>query len=309
MARIEQIVAFCKVIELGSFSLAAESLLLSQPTISMQVKSLEDEFGSELLHRDGHKIVLTENGKKIYPEFLKISASYEKARQAIAANQQFLQGDLWIGASSGPAENPLPFLLAEFKLQNEGAKVHLVVGDSSEIIEKVALEVIEIGFVGTKRRDGRLIFEPFTMDNLVLAARPDHIAASKRTIPIHELRKIPLILQQAGSGATINLQEGLSHVNMRVAELNVFMELGLQSSVKSAVMAGYGATIISELGISRELASGELVKIDIEDLNLSRQLFICRNRNTPLSNLGEKFLEFSKAEITPDSRHSTLYSK
>ena len=294
MPRIEQIVSFCKVVELGSFSLAAKSLILSQPTVSMQIKNLEEEIGSNLLHRDGQKIILTEDGRKVYPEFLRISASYEKAQQAITATNQKLRGDLFIGASSGPAENPLPTFLGKFKQENKYAEVHLVVGDSSEIIDKVAAEVIELGYVGTKRRDGQLRFEEFATDNLVLAISPKHPALKKRRINIDELSQFPLVLQQAGSGATIQLQEVLSRANIRFSELNIFLELGLQSSVKAAVLEGFGATIISELGIKKELMLGELVKVDIEDIDLSRQIYVCRNRNLPLSNLAEEFLEFSK---------------
>jgi len=296
MPRIEQIVSFCKVVELGSFTQAAKSLILSQPTVSMQIKSLEEEIGSNLLHRDGQRIVLTEDGKKVFPEFLRISASYEKVQQTIAATNHKLRGGLFIGASSGPAETPLPALLGKFKRENKYADIHLIVGDSSEIIDKVAAEAIELGYVGIKRRDSQLRFEEFAIDNLVLAVSPKHPAVVKKKINIDELTQFPLVLQQAGSGATIQLQEALSRANIRFSELNIFMELGLQSSVKAAVLEGFGATIISELGIKKELMLGELVKIDIEDIDLSRQIYVCRNRNLPLSNLAAEFLEFSNMQ-------------
>ena len=200
-----------------------------------------------------------------------------------------------IGASSGPAESLLPVILGDFKEKNRGAKVRMIVGDSSEIIDKVSSEAIEMGFVGTKRRDSRLAFKFFANDPLVLTCRPDHSAAKNREIDFNMLRRIPLILQQAGSGATINLQESLSKSGIRIAELNLFMELGLQSSVKSAVLAGYGATIISKAGVERELSSGDLVEIKVRHLDLSREIYICVNKDIPLSNLADRFLKFSKS--------------
>lgn len=293
MSRIDQMISFCRVVELKSFSLAAEALKLSQPTISMQIKALEDEFGVKLLHREGHHILPTEDGNLVYDNFLKITSLYEKARQAVHKNQNNFMGNLTIGASSGPAEYPIPMLLGMFKREHPLISITLQVGDSSEIIDKVFNQSIELGFVGTRRRDGNLVFEPYLEDNLVLVSSKDHPASKKSSITYQELCRIPLILQQPGSGATINLQEALASVRLKQSDLTIQMELGLQDSVKAAVLAGYGATIISELGVKKEIESGLLSKIDIVDLNLSRQIYICTNRSVPLSNLASEFLDFS----------------
>ena len=100
-------------------------------------------------------------------------------------------------------------------------------------------------------------------------------------------------MQQPGSGTTINLQAALAQTGIKLNELNILMELGLQDSVKSAVLAGYGATIISYLGVKNEIQKGELVVIEIENLDLSRQLYFCYNRLVPLSNLAKEFLSFA----------------
>ncbi len=292
MARIDQMISFCRVVELKSFSLAAEALKLSQPTISMQIKALEEEFDVKLLHREGHHILPTEDGNLVYDSFLKITSLYEKTFQAVQKNQNNFMGNLIVGASSGPAEYPIPILLGMFKREHPQISITLQVGDSSEIIDKVFNQSIELGFVGTRRRDGNLVFEPYLEDNLVLVSAKDHPAAKRSCITYQELCRIPLILQQPGSGATINLQTALASVRLNKSDLTIQMELGLQDSVKAAVLAGYGATIISELGVKKEIESGLLSKIDIVDLNLSRQIYICTNRGVPLSNLANEFLKF-----------------
>lgn len=293
MARIDQINSFCKVVELGSFSQAANALKLSQPTISMQVKALEEEFGTELLHREGHRVIPTEDGLVIYEHLVRISALYEKARQSLKKNQNDFSGNLKVGASSGPAEYPIPLILGKFKQEHPKAAVTLQVGDSLEIIEKVTNQTIEMGFVGTRRRDGNLLFDPYLQDNLVLVAAGSHPAAQQARVNFNDLQTIPLILQQPGSGATINLQEALSRVNLKISDLNLLLELGLQDSVKSAVLAGYGATIISELGVKKELESGQLKRIEVSGLDLMREIYVCTNRNVPLSRLAASFLEFA----------------
>lgn len=291
--RIDFMKSFCRVVELCSFKIAAESLKISQPTISMQIKSLEEAFGVELLHREGHKTVPTEDGQKVYEYFLKIIALYELSRQSVHRNHNHYNGSLVIGASSGPAEYPIPLILGKFKQEHPKISVTLRVGDSIEIIEKVASQSIEMGFVGTKRRDGNLVFEPYIQDNLVLVVAREHPAGQKLQIDFEDLRKIPLILQQPGSGATINLQESLGSMNLKQSDLNIQMELGLQDSVKSAVLAGYGATIISELGVKKELEAGLLKRIEINGFDLCRQIYVCTNRLIPLSNLASLFKDFA----------------
>jgi DNA-binding transcriptional LysR family regulator len=293
MARIEQINAFCKVVDLHSFSQAAEALGLSQPTISLQIKALEEEFGTELLHRDGYKILPTENGQFIYTHFIRILALYDRALEGIHSSQGTFSGSIRIGASSGPGEHPLPQILARFKQAHPECEVSMFVGDSYEIMEKVAGQTLEVGFVGDKRRDGRLRFEPFIEDRLILVAAKDSSYAKNKSIPYEDLAQIPLIIQQPGSGATSTLQRALSEVNLHISDLNILMQLGLQDSVKSAVASGIGATIISYLGAKKEIESGELVQIDIPQLDLHRNIYQCQNRETPLTNIAQEFVTFA----------------
>lgn len=293
MTRIDQLISFCTVVDLKSFSMAADRLGLTQPTISLQIKALEDEFGTTLLHRESHHILPTEEGRIVYDNSLKILALYEKTRQAVVGNRGNYEGNLTIGASSGPAENPVPLLLGQFKREHPETNVILQVGDSSEIIHKVFNQSIELGFVGTKRRDGNLFFESYLEDKLMLVTSKNHSLASRKSLTFKELLEIPLILQQPGSGATINLQESLFNAGLKLSDLNIQMELGLQDSVKTAVLAGYGATIISSLGVRNEIKNGDLVEIELEDLDLHRQIYICYNRLNPLSNLAKEFLSFA----------------
>ena len=293
MTRIDQLLSFCTVVELKSFSLAAERLGITQPTISLQIKALESEFESELLHRESHHILPTDEGKIVYENSLKILALYEKTRQAVFQNRGDFSGALTIGASSGPADYPIPLLLGKFKSEHPECAISLQVGDSSEIIDKVIKQSLELGFVGTKRRDGSLYFEPYLEDKLVLVAASTHPLAQRESISFHELRETPLIMQQPGSGATINLQKALAASGLSFGDLHILMELGLQDSVKSAVLAGYGAAIISSLGIKKEIESGTLQEILLEGLDLYRQIFICYNRTLPLSNITKEFLAYA----------------
>ena len=294
MARIEQIIAFCKVVDLRSFSQAADQLGLSQPTISLQIKALEEEFGTELLHRDGFKILPTENGQFVYGNFSKIIALYRHSLDGVKELEHTFSGSLRVGASSGPGEYPLPKILAKFKETYPQCEISMHVGDSNEIMEKVADQSLEIGYVGAQRRDGRLAFDSFIEDKLILVVSKNSPFADRRTINYDELKTIPLILQQPGSGATVTLQHALAEMHLHFTDLQILMQLGLQDSVKSAVAAGFGATIISALGANKEIENGELIPINISDLDLRRKIYTCQNREIPLSNIAREFLKFSQ---------------
>lgn len=294
MTRINQLISFCKVVEMGSFSQAGEALGLSQPTISLQVKALEEEYSTELLHREGHRILPTEDGLFVYEHSTKIIALFKRSLQGVKNNQGKYSNSIRIGASSGPGEHPIPIIIAKFKQANPECDISLQVGDSNDIMDQVANQVLEIGFVGAKRRDGSLTFQPFLEDKLILAVSKESQFAKQHQITYSELQKIPLIIQQSGSGATVTLQRALAEMRMRLSDLNIMLQLGLQDSVKAAVIAGYGATIISSLGIKKEIENGDLIPISVEDLDLSRKIHFCQNREVPLSNIAKRFIKFAQ---------------
>lgn len=294
MPRLEELIALCKVVEHKSFSRAAELLGVSQPAISLQVKSLEAEYGVELLHRDGFETVPTESGQAVYDVACQIVHLYEKSKQTVRELSDKLDGSLLIGASTGPGEYLLPVLLGQFKARHSQIDTSLRVGDSDEIIDHVIRYRLELGFVGISRRDRHLCFDPFIQDQLVLIVHPDHPWAGRSSISYEELLRTPLILQQHGSGATAALYEALGEYNISASDLDVVMELGLQESTKAAVRSGLGVTIISRLGVIEELGRGVLVEVPIEGIALKRDFYVVYRRDSPLTNLARAFLEYAR---------------
>ncbi|MFZ5919286.1 MAG: selenium metabolism-associated LysR family transcriptional regulator [Chloroflexota bacterium] len=297
MPRLEELKALCQVIEQKSFSRAARLLGLSQPAVSLQVKSLEAEFGAELLHRDGFEITPTESGQIVYQFACQVIDLYERSKQRLGELNGQAGGKLRVGASTGPGEYLLPLLLGQFKQRQPRVEIALRVGDSSEIVDYILQHRLELGFVGHTRRDRHLYFEPFLHDRLVLVVYPAHPWASQGQISYQELLRAPLILQQHGSGAVAALQQALEQHSIDYEQLNVVMEVGLQESTKAAVRAGFGATIISRLGVLEELKRGDLVEVSIEGLEMGRDFYIVYRRTSALTNLARTFLEFARGAV------------
>jgi len=295
MARIEHLKAFCLIADLHSFSQAAEQCGLSQPALSQQIKSLEEEYQTQLLHRKGGRIALTENGKLLYEYALKIIALYEHSLEEVRPQNNVLEGELILGASSGPGEFPVPILLGMYKQAHPEVSVSLKAGDTNEIIDQVLNHALEIGFVGNQRPDSHLSFQPFFDDQMVLVLHPSHPLTKRKKISIQEFLRIPLILQQKGAGVRETFFEALKEQGVQQGDVKVLMELGLQDSAKAAVMAGFGGAVISRLGGVNELASGKLVEVEVEDLDFSRPMYLCTNRTLPLTNLASDFIVFAEA--------------
>ncbi len=297
MIRLDELMALRKVIELRSFSRAAESLGLSQPAVSLQIKSLESEYGVELLHRDGFEIMPTEGGEIVYDFACQMLNLYENSRQQIRELMGSAGGRLIIGSSSGPGEYLLPLILGQFKAEHPQVEISLRVGDSKEIIDQIVQHRLELGVVGSRRRDRHLNFETFINDQLVLVVYPTHPWASRKSISYKELLQVPLILQQHGSGATEALYQALSEYDLNLNDLNITMELGLQDSTKAAVRAGLGITIISKLGVIQELKEGVLIEIPVEGLELGRDFYSVYRRTSPLTQLARALLVFAQQQV------------
>jgi len=302
MPRIEEFLTFCKIVDLKSFSLAAEVLHISQSAVSQQMKSLEEAYGTRLLHRNGLKVVPTEQGKIVYDYGSRMLTLYEHSHQQVEAQNGTVTGHLQIGSSSGPGETLIPIILGGFKTLFPDVQVALRVGDSREITDAVFNRLLEIAFVGLFRRDRHLIFEPFLHDEIILVAPADHPWASRSSINYQEFLKAPLILQQQGSGATALLREVLAENGIGLNRLNVVMQLGLQESTKVAVRNGYGMTMISHLGVQAELARGELVHIEVENLKLVRDIYTCYNRDEALTPLAQNFLDYAIQNRHPKTK-------
>lgn len=204
-----------------------------------------------------------------------------------------LGGTLQIGASTGPAAIVVPLLLCEFQKENPSVKVALTVADTHAVIEHVAARELELGIVGAARRQRGVAFEPFFRDEVILACPPDHRFAG-RTIALAELRDEPLIVMQEGGGVRQLLEDELRKSGHRLRDFDVRLELGLQESVRSAVLAGYGLTFISRSAVDEELASARLTEARVRGLNLVRDVSLVRAARRTATRVADAFVTFAK---------------
>jgi DNA-binding transcriptional LysR family regulator len=240
---------FCAIVENKSFSKASEVLYLSQPTVSFQIKALEQVLGTTLLDRKGREVRTTESGEILYSYARKILQMADEAEQSIKQLKGLIKGEFVIGASTIPGEYILPLILTGFKQKYPGIQVNLLIGDTKEIVQKVADSRVEIGIVGTKTKNEKLEFSDFATEKLVLIAPYDCNWFKGESATIEELKKSPFVLREIGSGTRTAMRQKLYEAGVKETDLNIVMSLGSTAAVKRAVESGAGVSIVSEKAI------------------------------------------------------------
>ncbi len=293
-----QLASFCIVVEQQSFSVAAEQLGVTQPAVSLQIRSLEKRLGRRLLDRSGRRVEPTEAGLRLYRSAQRMLALEEQLLEEVAdAGEGELGGTLQIGASTGPGGSVVPLLLCEFQRVNPSVRVSLTVSDTQTIVDQVAGRELAIGIVGAARRHRGITFEPFFRDEVVLACPPEHPFAG-RTISLDELRAEPQIVMQEGAGVRQVIEDALRADGLRLRDLEVRLELGLQESVKSAVAAGYGVSFISRSAIEAELSTGALATARVEGLEPAREISLATATGRTMPRAAAAFVDYARGRVS-----------
>jgi DNA-binding transcriptional LysR family regulator len=292
-----QLRAFCEVVERKSFSQAAERLGVTQPAVSLQVRSLEKRLGAQLLDRSGRRVELTESGTKLYRAAQRLLALEAEIEGELAGDATgALDGTLEIGASTGPGGVVLAQLLCEFAQDHPQIHVALSVFDTQTVVERVAERTLELGVVGAAPRHRGVEYEPFLRDTVVLACPPGHPFAGK-TLTLAQLKNEQLIVMQDGAGVRAMIEDELRNAGLRLRDLDVRLELGLQESVTSAVRGGYGVTFISRSSVENDLAAGTLVEARVEGLRLEREILLVRASGRAETRAARAFVDFAKERL------------
>jgi len=292
-----QLAAFCAVVERKSFSQAAERLGVTQPAVSLQIRSLEQRLGRQLLDRSGRRVEPTEAGRRLYASAQRVLAAEEHLLEDLDADDEgAITGTLELGASTGPGGTVVPLLLCEFQEQQPEVRVRLTVSDTQTVVDRVAERELELGIVGAGRRHRGVAFEPFFRDEVVLACPPDHRFAGK-TVSLDDLKGERLIVMQEGAGVRQVIEDELRKAGMRLRDLDVGLELGLQESVRSAVLAGHGIAFISRLAIEADLAAGGIATARVRGLDPVREIFLARATGRSETRAARAFVAFAQGRL------------
>ena len=270
---------FCKVVELESFSKAAEAVFLVQASVSERIASLEKKIGIRLLDRLGRKVVPTAAGELLYKHAVLLLEMKETAQLEIEKFLGLQQGEISMGGSTIPGEYILPNLIGKFSKKYPHLAVKLKIADSSEIENQVLKGKLEIGVIGSKSSHANLLCQKLWEDELVLAVPVGHPWARRKSVTVQELREVPFILREEGSGTLKILETHLRESGDDGSRaLQVAARFGSSTAVKEGIKSGLGLSILSAIAIDTEVRAGLLKALKVKGLPMSRSFFLIRNK-------------------------------
>lgn len=298
----ERLKTFIAVAEKKNFSEAAKILYVTQPTISAQIKALEEELGTKLFERTTKKVEMTQSAEILLKYAKKIIHLSDSAHKEILKFEDSMYGDLKIGCSFTIGEYVLPEFLKLFKDEYPLIQMSVNITNSNNIVLSIKDQIIDVGLIETPIEDAQIVVEPFMEDELILIAAPGYFSDNEITISAERLKVTPLIVREKGSGTRAVVNQYLNQAGITEEDLNLVMELGSTEAVKSAVCAKLGVSIISKSAIKKELMLKLLKAYPIKDISFYREFYIACRKDTVLKQTSELFMDQLKSSTVKSEK-------
>ncbi len=290
---LQQMEVLISLVEEGSFSLAARKMTLTQPAITKNIKNVEDSLGVSVVNRNNAGISLTPEGKILYDYALRMIQLRDEAKTKIIKLHENTGGNIYIGASTIPATYILPRALSEFKKKHSDIRIHIKTADSNEAMNMVLDNEVEIGVIGMKPLNKKLMAEPMWKDRLILAVPKLHPWYKKKSITLPELLNEQFVIREKGSATRELLESCLKEAkSISLSQFNICSELGSSEAIKEAVIAGLGVSVISIHAVERELSQGLLFEIPISGLTMERNFYLIYKRQFDFLPFHKTFMNF-----------------
>ena len=287
-----QIEAFVKVVELASFSKAAEELYVSQPSISTYITSLEKELDTILLNRSTKVLSTTLAGERFLQKAKEMLLLKQETIAMLKNLSKDISGDIRILASSMPALYILPRMLAEFHKLYPDISYSVRQADTSEVVQGIAAHKADIGFAGSMVGNRRCDFYELANDELVFIAPNDgSYSASKKHTLEELLYSNNFISREFGSGTRIQYEKYFSENGILLDKINTCVSMDNTYSIINAVMNGLGISIVSELAVRHMFEQKLLMPIKLKNKLPVRKIYAVLNKNIVHSHLIELFME------------------
>ena len=282
-----QLEIFEAIARLGSFTRAAESLYLTQPTVSMQMKKLSDTVGLPLVEQLGKKVLLTDTGRELAQATREVFDILDRFEMSVAEQRGLKQGRLRLTAIT-TASYFAPRLLGEFAKLYPGIEVMLSVTNRERVLSHLAENLDDLYILGQPPEGDGLIAQPFMDNPLVVVASPNHPLARQRRIPLQRLAEEPWLMRESGSGTRKAVERLFEEHKL---SLDVRMELGANEAIKQAILADLGISVLSRHSLALHTA-GQFAILDAEGFPIRRQWYVMYPVGRELSVVARTFLDF-----------------
>lgn len=277
-----------------SFTKASQELFISQPAISKHVQELEKEYNVRLFERLGNKIQLTKAGQLLLDHANKILKNYQKLNYDMNALQQNTTGELRIGASTTISQYVVPEMIAAFHRQFPDVRISMLSGNSREIEDALSSDIIDIGMVEGVIRQPQLKYTSFMDDELVAIVRSDNTQLTKESISLAELKSIPIVIREFGSGTLDVIQQALKRQGISLSDLDIEMNFGTTEGIKHYVEKSDALGIVSIRSVNKEIYSNIFRIVEIDGMSINRKLSLVEKQGET-SEIAKSFKRFITA--------------
>lgn len=270
---LRQIETFIAIVDTGSFSAAAYSLSITQPTVSTHIKQLEDELGVQLINRTTKRLSITVEGHEFYRYAVSIGRMVRGIQETFSGEKRQM---CRIGASSVPSLYVLPDIIGRFHQHFPEIKMDIIQGDSESIVDQLLEGSIHMGIVGTTTGDEELVFEKILSDQLVIVT-PNTQAyrqLKSQQISADQLLKKPLIMREDGSGTGREAEHFISLLGLSRNELHQVAKVNDVEVLKRLVEKELGISIVSRLSVKREIDRGSLLSFELSSYQTTRHFYL-----------------------------------
>lgn len=291
---IDKLKTFCTVVESGSFSKASEELFCSQPAISKQISSLEKELEYSLFERDGKRVFLNENGKIVYRYSQRILNDLSEMKYALIEQNNSLNPLVSFGATNFIGVHVITPQINKFKEFFPDIPLTFTVDFTPGILKMLNNNKVSFAFIS---ESNLLVNYPdiktdfFKYDELVLAVPANHKWANKKSVNLIELSTEEFLLSQPNSAVRNFIEKQLA---MRGISLKNQVNLYNIEGIKQSLLNGHGVSIIPKKSITTELKYNLLKEVPVENLKLSRKLFIAYKQNKKFTQNELNFINLLK---------------
>ncbi|MGE8409768.1 MAG: LysR family transcriptional regulator [Pseudomonas sp.] len=272
--------AFFMVARLGSITLAAKKLGLSQPTVTTQIRNLESSYGVELFHRGGRRLALSDDGARLLP-MVKTLLQQEADIEFFLRNSGLGQGALRVAAT---APYYILDLVKIFRERLPQVEVSVEIGNSQQVLEMLEDYRVDVAASSQLLEDSRLVRRILGTDPLVVAVHRSHPLASRESVPLAALAGHCLLMREQGSTTRKLTEQMLDDAGVKIGAL---LEIGSRESIREAVLRNIGVSIIARHEVPH---NSELRVLTLEGAPVMHEYLYClkerRQARLPAAFLG-----------------------
>ncbi|MFP4560185.1 MAG: LysR substrate-binding domain-containing protein [Thiohalorhabdus sp.] len=289
---LRQLQVFEAVARHLNYTRAAEELFMTQPAVSGHIRQMEEEAGLPLIEHVGKRLYLTEAGAEVQRAAQDMRHRLEDLEMAVADLAGMVRGHLRLAVTT-TAKYFAPHLLGVFSRRYPGVEIRLEVSNRENVLERLAANEDELAIMGRVPKGMNVTGTAFTENPLVVVAPPGHPLVGEGEIPPERLAEESFVVREAGSGTRLAMEQYFAE---RGLAMKSRMELGSNETIKQAVMAGLGLSVLSWHTLSLERTTGRLVVLDVAGFPLKRHWYAVHLKEKKLSVVARTFLEFLAAE-------------